>query len=162
VRLAYYPGAEERFRAFTEGRTHLRLLGSANPGELPYALIRDVDPQQSGDRVFNQEPWCTVLSETALAGREPREFLENAVAFLNEKVWGTLCAALIVHPRTLEEPGVLQAVEGAIRELRYGSVAINTWPAAVYGLGSLPWGGHPSSTREDIQSGLGFVHNPFM
>jgi aldehyde dehydrogenase (NAD(P)+) len=103
-----------------------------------------------------------VLSETSIKGREPREFLENAVDFLNEQVWGTLCAGLVVHPAAFEEPGMVQAVEGAIQELRYGSISVNTWPAAVYGLGSLPWGGHPSSTRADIQSGNGFVHNPYM
>src|SRR5262249_22966442 len=134
VRRAYYPGAEERFCALTQGRSGVRLLGSPGPGELPYGVIRGVDPSRIDDPVFHRQPWCPLLSETALPGREPREFLENAVAFLNDKVWGTLCAGLIVHPRALEEPGVLQAVEGAIRELRYGAVAVNTWPAAVYGL----------------------------
>ena len=162
VRRAYYPGAEERFNAFTKNRTGVSLLGMAGPGELPYAVIRGVDAKNAEERVFHQEPWCSILSETVLPGREPREFLENAVAFLNEKVWGTLCAGLVVHPGALEQPGVLQAVESAIRELRYGGIAVNTWPAAVYGLGVLPWGGHPSSTMDDIQSGQGFVHNPFM
>jgi aldehyde dehydrogenase (NAD(P)+) len=41
-------------------------------------------------------------------------------------------------------------------------VAVNTWPAAGYALVSLPWGGHPSSSAQDIQSGLGWVHNTFM
>jgi aldehyde dehydrogenase (NAD(P)+) len=54
------------------------------------------------------------------------------------------------------------AVEKALRELRYGAVAVNTWPAAVFALGSLPWGGHPSVTPQNIQSGLGWVHNTYM
>ena len=54
------------------------------------------------------------------------------------------------------------AVEKAIRDLRYGAVAVNTWPAAVFALGSLPWGGHPSVSPQDIQSGLGWVHNTYM
>ncbi len=163
VRRAYYPGAEQRWKQFTDGRAHLRLVGNASAGELPYALIPDVDPAQVEDRVFRQEPWCTVLSETGLPGSDdPVAFLEKVVPFLNEEVWGTLNVTLIVHPKSLKDPAVNAAVERAIRELRYGTVAINTWPAAGYALVSLPWGGHPSASAQDIQSGLGWVHNTFM
>jgi len=50
----------------------------------------------------------------------------------------------------------------AIAGLRYGSVSLNCWPGAVYASVRLPWGGHPSATSRDIQSGLGWVHNTFM
>ncbi|RKH07315.1 aldehyde dehydrogenase [Corallococcus sp. CA053C] len=163
VRRAYYPGADERWRQFTEGRANLRLVGTPKEGDLAYALIPDVDPANAGDRVFRQEPWCTVLSETGLPGSDdPVAFLEAAVAFLNEKVWGTLNVALIVHPKSLKDPKVKAAVEKAVRDLKYGTVAVNTWPAAAYALGSLPWGGHPSSSLRDIQSGQGWVHNALM
>ncbi|RKH55762.1 aldehyde dehydrogenase [Corallococcus llansteffanensis] len=163
VRRAYYPGADERWRQFTEGRANLRLVGTPGEGDLAYALIPDVDPAKTQDRVFRQEPWCTVLSETGLPGSDdPVAFLDAAVAFLNEKVWGTLNATLIVHPKSLKDPKVKAAVEKAVRDLKYGTVAVNTWPAAAYALGSLPWGGHPSSSLRDIQSGQGWVHNAFL
>ncbi|MCE9670788.1 aldehyde dehydrogenase [Myxococcus stipitatus] len=163
VRRAYYPGAEQRWRQFTENRAQVRRVGTAGPGELSYALIPDVDSTRTEDRVFHNEPWCTVLSETGLpGGDDPVAFLAQVVPFLNEKVWGTLNATLVVHPRSLKDPAVASAVERAIRELRYGTVAVNTWPAAAYALVTLPWGGHPSSTPRDIQSGLGWVHNTFM
>jgi hypothetical protein len=163
VRSAWYPGADQRWKQFTEGRKGLRLVGTPGQGELAFALVPDVDPFQSKDRVFTQEPWCTVLSETGLPGSDdPVAFLEQVVPFLNDKVWGTLCATLVVHPKSLKDPAVNAAVEKAIRELRYGAVAVNTWPAAVFALGSLPWGGHPSSTLQNIQSGLGWVHNTKM
>ncbi|MCY1040179.1 aldehyde dehydrogenase [Corallococcus sp. bb12-1] len=163
VRRAYYPGADERWRQFTEGRPNVRLVGTPGEGDLAYALLPDVDPAKTQDRVFRQEPWCTVLSETGLPGSEdPVAFLEAAVAFLNDTVWGTLNATLIVHPKSLKDPKVKAAVEKAVRDLRYGTVAINTWPGAAYALGSLPWGGHPSSSLKDIQSGQGWVHNTFM
>jgi hypothetical protein len=163
VRRAWYPGAEQRWKQFTEGRKGLRLVGTPGQGELAYALVPDVDASQVQDRVFHQEPWCTVLSETGLeGGDDPVAFLEQAVPFVNEQVWGTLCATLIVHPKSLKDPAVNAAVEKALRELRYGAVAVNTWPAAVFALGSLPWGGHPSVTPQNIQSGLGWVHNTYM
>jgi hypothetical protein len=53
-------------------------------------------------------------------------------------------------------------VERAIDDLRYGTVAINYWPAIGYGTGTPPWGGHPSATLQNAQSGMGFVHNALM
>lgn len=162
VRTAYYPGAEQRWKQFTEGRSNVKLIGEAKPGQLPYALIRDVNPADAKDRVWTQEPWCTVLSETSFDKPDAAGFLEEAVKFVNEKVWGTLCATLVVHPSTLADPAGKAAVEKAILDLKYGSVVINTWGGAVFGLGTAPWGGHPSSTLKDIQSGLGWVHNTFL
>lgn len=161
VRKAYYPGAEDRWKSFTEGRPRLRVIGNAQPGQLPYALISDVDPDRA-DRLFEEEPWCSVMSETALEAESVPAFLERAVAFLNERVWGTLGANLVVHPRTLADPRNRAAFEAAIEKLRYGSVAVNSWSGAVFGMCSTPWGGHPSSTLEDIQSGRGFGHNTYM
>ncbi len=162
VRKAYYPGAEERWKHFTQGRRGLRLVGEAGPGELPYALITEVDPANLEDHVFKTEPWCAVLSEVEIGSAEPREFLEAAVPFVNEHVWGTLACTLIVHPKTQKDPELGPVVEKGIRDLRYGAVAVNTWAGAIFGLACTPWGGHPSTTLEDIQSGRGWVHNTFM
>jgi aldehyde dehydrogenase (NAD(P)+) len=162
VRKAYYPGAEDRWKQFTDGRKAVRLVGNAGAGELPYALIPDVDPNKADDRVFHQEPWCTVLSETGLTAANPLEYLKAAVSFVNQKLWGTLCCTFVVHPKTLKDPAFAEAFEAAIRSLEYGTVAINTWPATVFALGTTPWGGHPSSDLKDIQSGIGWVHNTLM
>ena len=162
VRKAYYPGAEERWKAFTEGRAGVRTFGTAQPGELPWALLPGVDASREDDRVFHQEPWCALLSETSVGSDDPVRFLDEAVPFVNEKVWGTLCATIVVHPATLKDPAAAAALDRAVRALRYGTVAINLWPATVFALGTLPWGGHPSSTPANIQSGTGFVHNSLM
>ncbi len=162
LRSAYYPGAEQRWKEFTEGRAGLQLIGKPGKDQLAYAIIPDVDPLAIHDRVFTQEPWCTVLSETALPAADPAAFVMEAVRFVNEKVWGTLTATLVVHPKTLSDPVHGPAVEQALRELRYGAVCVNTWAGAVFGLGVTPWGGHPSSTPQNIQSGQGWVHNTFM
>ena len=41
-------------------------------------------------------------------------------------------------------------------------MGINYWPALVYAMMSPPWGGYPSGTLADAQSGIGSVHNTFM
>ena len=62
----------------------------------------------------------------------------------------------------MKDPKFAAALDQAIQSLRYGTVAINHWPALGFAFGTTPWGGHPSATLEDIQSGKGWVHNTFM
>jgi acyl-CoA reductase-like NAD-dependent aldehyde dehydrogenase len=161
VRKAYYPGAEQRWNELVQSHAKVQRIGGEQPGTLPWAIIEDVD-SKSDDKVFTMEPWCSVISETTLGSADPVQFLEAAVKFCNDKVWGTLSATLIVHPTTMKDPKFAEALDKAIQELRYGTVAINHWPALGFAFGSTPWGGHPSSTLEDIQSGKGWVHNTYM
>lgn len=161
-RRAWYPGASERWHSFVDGREHVRTFGEESAGKLPWALIEAVDNSKKDDRVFTTEPWCSLLSETALPESSLEAFLERMVSLLNGQVWGTLCVGLVVHPQTWETPSSRTLLERAILRLRYGTVAINTWPASAFALGTTPWGGHPSSTLENIQSGRGMVHNTLM
>jgi hypothetical protein len=77
-------------------------------------------------------------------------------------VWGTLNAMLFVASASEADPTVQAAVDRAVDELRYGTVAVNYWPAIGYGTGTPPWGGSPGVTLADAQSGIGFVHNALM
>ncbi len=164
-RRAWYPGAADRYAALTRGRGHLVEIGkgSALPeGALPWALVADLDPEDREERAFRTEPFCSVTSEVAVGSADPAEFLAKAVAFANERLWGTLGAAMVVHPSLMEEPRTAEAVERAIAALRYGTVTVNTFPGFAFALTTLPWGAHPGSPLTDIQSGRGFVHNALM
>lgn len=162
ARDAYYPGAAARFAALTEAPRAGRVWSApAEPGQLPWTLLEGLTPDADAES-FRLEPFCPLLSVVELAERDPVDYLERAVRFLNEKVWGTLNAMLFV-PRSAEGDGVLEAaVDRAVDELRYGTVAVNYWPAIGYGTGTPPWGGHPSGTLQAPQSGVGFVHNALM
>ncbi|MBK9035944.1 MAG: aldehyde dehydrogenase [Myxococcales bacterium] len=160
ARAAYYPGAVERYARLTAGRD-LHVPGGAGAGELPWTIIRGVDVA-AADPVFTVEPFCAVVSDVVLPAADPVEFLAEATRFCNDRLWGTLNAAVMIDPRTARDPAMALALERAIVDLRYGTVAINHWPALGYGVGSLPWGGHPSANLRDIQSGLGWVHNTYM
>lgn len=54
------------------------------------------------------------------------------------------------------------AVTGAIDRLRYGTLGVNCWSAFGFLLGYTPWGAHPGHSRQQIGSGIGFVHNAFL
>ena len=78
---------------------------------------------------------------------------------MNNRLWGTLTAELVVHPASLKDPRVARALEAAIARLRYGVVAVNTWSGYAFVYGTPPWGAYPGSKPWDIQSGTGWVHN---
>lgn len=160
-RNAYYPGAEARYASLTKDAEHVTRIGDASPGQLPWTLISELDPSSSAPQ-FSVEPFCGILSEVSVGSADPLEFLASASQFANEKLWGTLNAMLYVTPSTEHDASLSKALLLAIDALRYGTVAINHWPAAAYVLGTAPWGGHPSATLADVQSGLGWVHNSLL
>jgi aldehyde dehydrogenase (NAD(P)+) len=161
-RKAYYPGAQERYANLLRGHESVDKFGQASEGTLSWALIRDVDASKGDEVLFQTEPFCGILSQTAVGSNDPAEFLAEATRFCNETLWGTLNATIVIHPRVEADAAVARALDRAVLDLRYGSVGINHWPGLVYGFVTPPWGGHPSATLEDIQSGLGWVHNTFM
>lgn len=159
ARRAYYPGAEERWRELTERRTSIRTLGPAGPGELPWTLLLGLDATDPREAAFTREPFCSILSETEVGSDDPIEFLERSVDFANNRLWGTLSAELVVHPASLKDRRIAEAVESAIARLRYGVVAVNAWTGYAFVYGTPPWGAYPGARPSDIQSGTGWVHN---
>ena len=163
TRHAYYPGAHDRHAAFVEAHPEAERFGAIpNQGHLPWTFIPNVDARNHDDICFNTESFCGVFAETSLAGSSVIDYIENAVAFANDRVWGTLNITMLVHPASLGDPGVAEAVDQAIERLRYGTISINTWAATNYGLMITPWGAFPGHDIYDIQSGTGVVHNTLM
>jgi acyl-CoA reductase-like NAD-dependent aldehyde dehydrogenase len=159
TRQAYYPGARDRFDALTAGR-QIESFGEAREGTLPWTLITGVDEGRADDPLFTTEPFCSILSHTTLGDSDPAGFLAAATRFCNERLWGTLNATVIIDPRT--EKNEAAALDRAILDLRYGNVTINLWPAVTFATISSPWGGYPGATLEDVQSGIGWIHNTYM
>jgi aldehyde dehydrogenase (NAD(P)+) len=161
-RKAYYPGAFNRHEALTKGHADVRKIGRGTDQALPWTLVLGLDAKDPNERNFHDEPFCSILNEVEIGSTDPVQFISEAVPFANDRVWGTLSSMLFVHPKSEADPTIRTAVDGALRDLRYGAVAVNVWPALAYALVSTPWGGHPSATLADIQSGLGWVHNTVM
>ncbi|MEX0677627.1 MAG: aldehyde dehydrogenase family protein [Pirellulales bacterium] len=155
-RKAYYPGAQERFARFS-GQTP----PADAEGKLPWRLVRDADPQKM-PHLFCEESFVCVCAEIGLAADDERDFLKVAVDFANERLWGTLSAALSVPPSFRRDRASEACFQAALTNLRHGSIGVNHWPALVYAMMSPPWGGYPSGTPADAQSGIGSVHNTFM
>lgn len=157
-RTAYYPGSRQRWEELTRERKGARTFGAPGKNTLPWTMV-SLDANDKNERAFREEYFCPVLSETEVGSSDPLEFLDAAVNFANERLWGTLSATLVVHPKSTKDKRVADAVENAIAKLRYGTVGVNAWPGMSFAFGTPPWGPYPGSTQKDIQSGSGFVHN---
>jgi len=162
TRRPYYPGSAARDAAFRAAHPKAESCGVGGDGTLPWTLIPGLDPHDADDMCFHTEAFCGLVAETALEAASVAEYLDRAVRFCNEKLWGTLNATIVVHPRSLADREVRDAVERAVADLRYGSVSINHWSAISYALGVTTWGAWPGHTPDDIQSGTGVVHNTLM
>lgn len=161
-RKPYYPGAEERQRTFMERHPEGEEFGMKGPGKAPWTLIHHLDPSNRDDICFTTESWCGLTGEVGLSATSVPEYIDQAVAFANDACWGTLAVTLIVHPKSLKDRAVSGAVERAVANLRFGSVAVNHWSALAYGLVTPTWGAFPGHPLEDIGSGRGVVHNTFL
>ena len=161
-RRAYYPGARDRHRRFVSTHPQAERFGVEEAEKLPWTLIPGLEPDDHQGICYSIEAFCSVFCETLIAAPSVSEYIDRAVEFANQRLWGTLNATLLVHPESLRDPEVAAALERAIAELRYGTVSVNHWAAVGFGLAVLPWGAFPGHDIYDIQSGVGVVHNTLM
>lgn len=156
-REPYYPGAEERYKKVIEIHPDAETFGD---GHIPRTLITGLDPNAEDEYAFNNEFFGPIYGQTSLPGNTAEEFLNNAVEFANEKVFGTLGVTVLIHPKTIKELG--SKLGDAIAKLRYGAIGVNIWDGGAFLLGQAAWGSYPGNPLNDVKSGQGFVHNSFM
>jgi hypothetical protein len=153
-RPAYYPGALERYRRFTQTN-----IDPDDSGCLPYRLLESQSIDQN-PLVFQEESFTCVCVETPLASQTASQFLDEAVALCNLRLPGTLCASVSFPKLFVEQKR--RIISQALGTLRYGCVSVNQWSALAYSLLTPPWGGAPGASLEDAQSGIGQVHNTYL
>ncbi|HTX58329.1 MAG TPA: aldehyde dehydrogenase family protein, partial [Verrucomicrobiae bacterium] len=154
-RPAYYPGAAQRCERLAAGHGEVWQGGKSGDGYVARTVVR-ADPGNPGDPALDLEAFCSLLAVVELPG-DPATYLANAVAFANERLWGTLGANLIVHPATMRERA--DELDRAIAELRYGCIGVNAWTGVGFLLCETTWGAYPGHTLDDVRSGIGVVHN---
>jgi acyl-CoA reductase-like NAD-dependent aldehyde dehydrogenase len=159
ARKAYYPGAQDRYQAFLDRYPQAIALAPRTPDIVPWTLIPDVPPVP-GEYALTTEAFCGVLAEVSLDAGDTAAFLQQAVDFANETLWGTLSCVLLIDPATRRQNAA--AVERAIAQLRYGNIGINAWTGMNFLLSALTWGAFPGNPLSDIGSGRGIVHNAYL
>lgn len=155
TRLAYYPGAGDRLDRF---KSKAKKALSVVRGAAPAAIINDVNDAQW----FREtEVFAPAMSTHEMDAPDVETYLINAIAYANDQLHGTLGANILIHPQTIRQIG-RERFEEIIADLHYGAIAINAWTGLAFLITACPWGAFPGHTPEDVQSGIGTVHNSFM
>ncbi|WP_280441367.1 aldehyde dehydrogenase family protein [Nocardia brasiliensis] len=150
-RTPYYPGSDTRVA------DALAAYPAAAQVEGGRVLIEQVPLTDTP--LLRTEYFSPVLGvvELPYAGTE---FLSRAVEFANAELTGTLGANVLAHPATIRNLGA--GFERALEQLRYGAIAVNAWTGLAFLAPRASWGAFPGHTLDDVQSGIGVVHNAFL
>ena len=155
-RESYYPGTDQREQEFMKAYPHVEKIGD----QVPRIMVSGLKPGKDNEYVFTHELFGPMLAQTYIGGDTPLDYLRNAINFCNNDLYGTLGATILIHPKTIKEIGA--DFEDCIADLKYGAIGINVWNAVTFMLPQCPWGAYPGHTYDDIQSGIGVVHNSLM
>lgn len=155
TRPAYYPGVLDRLGMFKKRADKVVLV---NRRAAPAVIINDIEDD---DWFRSYEVFGPAMSIKEMDGSDAETYLVNAIAYANEQLHGTLGANILIHPVTLREIG-RNRFEEILAGLRYGTIAVNGWTGLGFLITACPWGAYPGHTLEDVQSGIGTVHNTFM
>jgi aldehyde dehydrogenase (NAD(P)+) len=153
-RPVWYPRGEERLAQACDVYPSMQRVGPDGSR----ALI-DLPAGEDATALEQTEFFAPVLGVVSVPGTGS-EFLRAAVEHANEKLAGTLGVNVLIDPRTRRRVG--EAFDDLIAELRYGTVAINTWTGLGFLTATASWGAYPGATIDDIQSGTGIVHNALL
>ncbi len=158
-RAPYYPGAADRQDDMVLRQSGVRCVSA--PGTKARRDIVELPPLSAATAyAYANEVFAPTLCQQLLEGDDAEAFLQNAIAFANDRLRGTLGANIIIHPATMKALG--PRWEALLQELRYGCIAVNAWTGLGYLLTTAPWGAFPGHALNDVQSGIGSVHNTFL
>jgi aldehyde dehydrogenase (NAD(P)+) len=153
-RCAYYPGSDERVAQAGSSYPHAERLGPVHER----LLVTGIDPV-TDEPLLVDEYFAPVLGVMEIPGTGA-DFTRAAAKLANEDFAGTLGANVIAHPATMTELG--RDFDALIEELHYGTIAINTWTGLGFLTPTASWGGFPGATLDNVQSGIGVVHNAWL
>ncbi len=156
-RAPYYPGAHRRMADFAGHGARAETIARGG-GDLCVFVpsVGDADGWLETNEVF-----APAIAVRRLQEDDPEAFLSAAIHYANERLRGTLGANILIHPATIAKIGERRFDE-LVAELRYGCIAVNAWAGLGFLMARVPWGAYPGHTLDDVQSGVGFVHNALL
>lgn len=154
ARAPYYPGSDRRVSDATATYPAAERLGDGG-GRV---LITDLDPGEYAP-LLHTEYFAPVMGVIELP-YSGAAFAAEAVRVANEEFTGTLGVNIIGAPATIKALGA--QFDTMLAELRYGTIAVNAWTALGFLTASATWGAYPGHTVDDVQSGIGIVHNALL
>lgn len=156
ARSLYYPGTKERLAAFVANNPNCKNI--PRDGAQDFVLSTLALPNRQAQRT---EVFAPALGVVEMSSQEVEAYLIAAIEFANTQLYGTLGANLVIHPATIARIG-RQRFEDILADLRYGTIAINAWTGLSFLSSQSPWGAFAGHTLDDVQSGMGVVHNTLL
>jgi aldehyde dehydrogenase (NAD(P)+) len=157
ARALYYPGAKDRLAGFKANNPQAKALARKGGDDV---LIAPLDPAKN-TYAESVEVFAPALNVAELPGSSPEAYLKAAIEYVNTQLYGTLGANIVIHPKTIAQIGRARFEELLI-DLRYGTIAINAWTGLGFLTPQATWGAFPGHTLDDVQSGIGAVHNTML
>lgn len=158
ARKLYYPGADDRLDSYIGKIGDVEQVSGESPEWRRYMAVCDAGALP--DAASDEEVFAPVLTVIELDAPDAGSYLRKAIDYSNTELYGTLGANVIIDPRTRKKLGA--EFEMIIADLKYGCIGINAWSGVGFLSVQTPWGAFPGHTLEDVQSGIGVVHNTFM
>jgi len=153
---SHYPGVDKTKEAFLQNQANAEILKPENGKheKSDFVLIPNLSED---DFAVTNEAFCQIYSEIPLdVSTNTDEFLTKATDFCNNKLLGSLGCMILVDNETMEANEA--RVHQAIKELKYGGIAVNDVPPNIWLNAYLSWGGC-GETTEDFVSGVGDFGN---
>lgn len=151
-RTPWYPGSDERLASACDSYPGAAKVGTGR-------LLIELTAADDAQAMQTTEYFSPVLGVMELAG-SGRAFLDAAISAANQDFLGTLGANVIADPKDIRSMG--QGFRESIAQLRYGTIAVNAWTGVGFLTAPAPWGAFPGHTLDDVQSGIGVVHNALL
>jgi len=158
TRGLYYPGAEDRLSEFE--KSHQDAEGLIFEGSKSNRIFGRIPQTSTVNDAETTEVFAPALGVKSIDGVDVEMYLRNAINYCNERLHGTLGANIVIHPKTRRDLG--SKWELCLAELKYGCIGVNAWTGLGFLAVQTPWGAFPGHTLDDVQSGIGCVHNTFM
>jgi aldehyde dehydrogenase (NAD(P)+) len=152
-RAAWYPGSDGRVSDVVACYPNAQKLADGA------RLLVDIQADDDARYLETTETFSPVLGVIEVPGTG-QAYLDRAVATVNSDFLGTLGANVLIDPVERRRLGL--GFDNAIAELHYGCIAINAWTGFGFLSAGGSWGAFPGHTLENVESGIGVVHNAFL
>ncbi|MEP6842467.1 MAG: aldehyde dehydrogenase, partial [Pseudolysinimonas sp.] len=152
-RRAWYPGSDDRV---ADAAAHYPKAQKLANGA---RLLVDIQSDEDATHLETTESFSPVLGVIEVAGTG-QAYLDAAVETVNSDFLGTLGANVLIAPAERKKLGA--GFENAIANLKYGAIAINSWTGFAFLAAGASWGAFPGHTLDNVESGIGIVHNALL
>ena len=152
-RLAYYPNSIEVLNKLKLEKNVVQENDVSC--DTPH-LTKDLD---LNDFYQDNEVWSSTLFFKFIEYSDELDYVKKAINYVNNELWGNLGISVLLKNHNQKKNKYI--LDTYVELLKYGTIAINEWPALGFIIPTLPWGGFPGNKDTDIQSGQGYVHNAY-